>query len=70
MTRKRNSPMKKIHRIRSRERGPSPLSARTRRKILAALRDRALAGDVAAGEALVRLGHEKRPKSAEGRKAA
>ena len=62
--------MKRIHRIRSRERGPSPLSARTRRKILAALRDRALAGDVAAGEALVRLSHEKRPKSAEGRKAA
>ena len=62
--------MKRIHRIRSRERGPSPLSARTRHKILAALRDRALAGDVAAGEALVRLGHEKRPKSAEGRKAA
>ena len=62
--------MKRIHRIRSRERGPSPLSTRTRRKILVALRDRALAGDVAAGEALVRLGHEKRPKSAEGRKTA
>jgi hypothetical protein len=57
-------------RIRSRERGPSPLSARTRRKILAALRDRALAGDVAAGEALVRLGHEKRGKPADRREAA
>jgi hypothetical protein len=53
--------MKKLpKRIRSRERGPSPLSARTRRKILASLRDRALAGDVAAGEALVRLGQETR----------
>jgi hypothetical protein len=56
--------------IRSRERGPSPLSIRTRSKILATLRDRALAGDVAAGEALVRLGHEKRTTAFENRGGA
>ena len=35
--------------------GPSPLSAATRKRILATLLARADAGDVLAGEALVRL---------------
>jgi len=39
-----------------RERGPSPLSGRTRRKLLASLLRRAEAGDVVAAAELVRLG--------------
>jgi len=44
------------HRPRIRERGPSPLSGRTRRRLLASLLRRADAGDVVAAAELVRLG--------------
>ena len=47
---------------RRRERGPSPLSARTRRKLLANLRDRALSGDAEAAGVLIRLAGEPRPE--------
>jgi len=42
-----------------RERGPSPLSGRTRRRLLASLLRRADAGDVAAAAELVRLGMDR-----------
>ncbi len=57
-------------RMRIRERGPSPLSARTRRKLLGELHRRAIAGEVAAMESLVRLSIGKRAKPGEERKAA
>jgi hypothetical protein len=38
--------------------GPSPFSGRTRRRVLAALRDKALAGDPTAAEVLLRLGQQ------------
>ena len=47
------------HRPRVRERGPSPLSGRTRRRLLASLLRRADAGDVAASAELVRLGMDR-----------
>ena len=40
---------------RRRERGPSPLSARTRRRLLRDLPRRAWAGDASAAESLMRL---------------
>jgi len=49
----------KHSRLRIRERGPSPLSGRTRRRLLGSLLRRADAGDVAAAEALVRLGADR-----------
>jgi hypothetical protein len=48
---------------RRRERGPSPLSARTRRKLLANLHHRALAGDAVAAGVLIKLSGEPRPRS-------
>jgi hypothetical protein len=48
---------------RRRERGPSPLSARTRRKLLADLHHRALAGDAVAAAELIKLSGEPRPES-------
>jgi len=48
---------------RRRDRGPSPLSARTRRKLLADLHHRALAGDAVAAGVLIRLSGEPRPES-------
>jgi len=47
------------HRPRVRERGPSPLSHRTRRRLLASLLRRADAGDVSAAAELVRLGMDR-----------
>jgi len=47
------------HRPRIRERGPSPLSGRTRRRLLASLLRRADAGDVVAAAELVRLGMDR-----------
>jgi hypothetical protein len=47
---------------RRRERGPSPLSARTRRKLLSDLHRRALAGDAAAAGVLIKLSGEPRPR--------
>ena len=47
---------------RRRERGPSPLSARTRRKLLADLHHRALAGDAVAAAELIKLSGEPRPE--------
>jgi len=45
--------------------GAAPLSERTRRRLLRQLLDRATAGDVAAAEALVRLGlHAERQPAA------
>ena len=41
-----------------RYRAPNPLSMRTRRRILAGPRDRALAGDVEAVEVLVKLSRD------------
>jgi hypothetical protein len=52
-------------RNRVRERGPSPLSARTRRKLLGELHRRAIAGEVAAMESLVRLSIAKCTKQGE-----
>jgi hypothetical protein len=46
---------------RRRERGPSPLSGRTRRKLLSDLHRRALAGDAAAAGVLIKLSGEPRP---------
>jgi hypothetical protein len=43
-------------RRRLRERGPSPLSGSTRQRLLASLLRWANAGDVAAAEALIRIG--------------
>jgi hypothetical protein len=45
---------------RLRPRGFSPLSQRTRRKLLANLRDRALSGDAEAAGVLIRLAGEPR----------
>ena len=56
--------------IRVRERGTSPLSARTRRKLLGELHRRAQAGEIAAMESLVRLSIGKRAKPGEERQAA
>jgi hypothetical protein len=47
---------------RPRPRGFSPLSLRTRRKLLASLRDRALSGDAEAAGVLIRLSGEPRPE--------
>ncbi len=57
-------------RNRVRERGPSPLSVRTRRKLLSELHRRAIAGEVAAMESLVRLSIGRRTSPAEERQAA
>jgi hypothetical protein len=38
--------------------GASPFSGRTRRRVLGALRDKALAGDPAAADVLLRLGEK------------
>jgi hypothetical protein len=57
-------------RNRVRELGPSPLSVRTRRKLLGELHRRAIAGEVAAMEALVRLSIGWRTSPAEERQAA
>jgi hypothetical protein len=46
---------------RRRERGPSPLSARTRRKLLSDLHRRALAGDAVASGVLIKLSGDPRP---------
>jgi hypothetical protein len=45
---------------RRRERGPSPLSARTRRKLLSDLHCRALSGDAEAAGVLIKLSGEPR----------
>jgi hypothetical protein len=59
-----------MNRVRTRERGPSPLSARTRRKLLGELHRRAIAGEVAAMESLIRLSIGKRGNPCEVRRAA
>jgi hypothetical protein len=57
-------------RNRVRELGPSPLSVRTRRKLLGELHRRAIAGEVASMESLVRLSIGRRTSPAEERQAA
>ena len=55
--------------LRIHERGPAPLSGRSCQKFLCAIYRRAIAGEIAAQEAIVRLGFGKRAL-AEERKAA
>ena len=59
-----------MNRVRIRERGPSPLSVRTRRKLLGELHRRALAGEIAAMESLVRLSIGRRARGAQESQAA
>lgn len=49
--------------------GPLPFSARTQRRLQSALLQRALAGDVASAEALLRLAHEREQAAANSEKA-
>jgi hypothetical protein len=52
--------MSESRRERSRERGPSPWSARTHRRLLGDLVRKAISGDVTATESILRLAMERR----------